>query len=169
MKKILLALFALVSMSAAAQTEQALKFGFLSYEAALKAMPEYAIAQANINELKIKYAAEQKRVEDDFNKKYEEFLDGQKDFPPTILQKRQSELQEQLTKNIAFKKESQRLLANAERETMAPLKERLSGVLAKVATENGLAFVLNTDQDAAPYINPAFGIDLTETVMAALK
>ena len=127
MKRFLLLLLTVVSLSASAQTsEPVLKFGFLSYTAALQSMSDYAIVESQMKELEAQYAAEQKRVEDEFNKKYEEFLDGQRDFPQTILQKRQTELQELLDKNIAFKKEGQRLLAEAREKAMQPLKARLA-------------------------------------------
>ena len=149
--------------------QQGLKFGYVSYQALLTAMPDYALAQTAMAQLREKYDAEQKRVEDDFNQKYEEFLDVQRNFPQTILQKRQSELQEMLDKNIAFKKESQRLLAEAEAEALAPLKERLNAALIQVGQEQGYAFILNTDQQAAPFINPAMGEDATELVKAVLR
>lgn len=87
MKRFLLLLITVISLSASAQTsEPVLKFGFLSYEAVLTSMPEYATVEQGMKDLEAQYAAEQKRVEDEFNKKYEEFLDGQRDFPQTILQ-----------------------------------------------------------------------------------
>ncbi len=152
-----------------AQDAQALKYGYLSYDSVFKAMPEYATMQASMQTLRDKYEAEQKRVEDDFNKKYEEFLDGQASFPQTILQKRQSELQEMLDKNIAFKKESQRLLCKAECEAKAPLKERLAAVLAKVGEERGYAFILNTDGNVVPWLNGAMGEDISEVVKQLLN
>ena len=76
MKKLILFLLLLATMPAMAQGE--LKFGYLSYNVVMQAMPEYAAMQSSMAELREKYEAEQKRVEDDFNKKYEEFLDGQK-------------------------------------------------------------------------------------------
>jgi outer membrane protein len=108
-------------------------------------------------------------VENDFNKKYEEFLDGQAGYPQTILQKRQSELQEMLNKNIAFKKESLQLLSKAEAEALAPLKEKLNSVLAQIGQERGLAFILNTDVNAVPWLNVAMGENLTEAVKELLK
>ena len=170
MRRILFVLFTVISLSASAQTTApVLKFGFLSYDAVLRSMPDYSVVEASMAQLKSQYAAEQKRVEDEFNKKYEEFLDGQRDFPQTILQKRQSELQELLNKNIAFKKESQRLLAEAEKEALAPLQARLANAFAKVGNERGLAFILNTDQNATPWMNPALGEDVTEIVKNLLK
>lgn len=158
----LFCLFTFLPLTASAQ-----QFGYLSYEAALKAMPEYATVQQNLSALKAKYDAELKRVEDDFNKKYEEFLDGQRDFPATILQKRQSELQEMLASNMKFKSETQRLLAKAKAEMMDPLRQKLDQRLAQIGTERGLAFILNTDQNACPFINPAMGVDLNDVVTTA--
>ncbi len=166
MKKIaLLLMMTLLPLWADAQV----KFGYLSYEKAFKAMPEYALAQANLEDLKSKYAAELKRVEEEFNRKYEEFLDGQADFAPTILQKRQTELQEILTKNVAFKAESERLLKQAETDTYAPIRAKLQEAIRRVGAEHGYAFILNTDGDACPYIDPEMGEDVTDLVNEALR
>jgi outer membrane protein len=167
MKKLILFFLLLATMPALAQSE--LKFGYLSYNAVMQAMPEYAAMQNSMAELRQKYEAEQKRVEDDFNKKYEEFLDGQKSYPKTILQKRQSELQEMLDKNIAFKKESQRLLSQAEEEAMAPIRVRLAEVLDAIGLERGYAFIVNTDEKATLWLNPAMGEDVSAAVKGLLQ
>ena len=145
------------------------KFGYFSYEQILKWMPEYKIVVDNMNDLKSKYDAETKRVEEEFNRKYEEFLDGQRDFAPTILQKRQTELQELLNRNVAFKAESERLLAEAEKEAFAPLHQKLSNTLQTIGAQNGYAFILNTDGNACPYIDPTMGEDVTNMLKEALK
>ena len=151
------------------QQAPVLKFGYLSYKGALESMPQYILMQNDMEQLRSKYEAEQKRVENDFNTKYEEFLDGQASFPKTILQKRQSELQEMLDKNIAFKKESQKLLAKAEAEALAPLKAQLAEALARIGQERGYAFILNTDINATPWINVDLGEDINEAVKEALQ
>ena len=148
--------------------ENTLRFGYLSYEQALLSMPQYAVVQQQMADLRAQYQAETKRVEEEFNRKYEEFLEGQREFPKTILQKRQTELQELMEKNIAFKEESRQQLAKAEEEAMSPLKVRLSEAIAKIAAERGLALVVNTDSNACPFINPEMGEDINELVIAAL-
>ncbi len=172
MKKILLTVVIIAAaLCASAQTEPSaptLRFGYLSYSAALKSLPDYIAVQNDMEQLRSQYAAEQKRVEEDFNHKYEEFLDGQRDFPKAILQKRQSELQELLDKNIAFKKESQRLLADAQKSAEAPLRAMLAEALAKVGSERGLAFILNTDCNAVPWLNVQMAEDVTDAVIAAM-
>ena len=169
-KATLILIVTLMSLTAHAQTQTAgIKFGYLSYDAALKAIPGYAEMEADMAELHSQYEAEQQRVENEFNKKYEEFLDGQRDFPETILRKRQTELREMLERNVAFKKDIREQLAVAEAKLFDPLKELLTSALTKIAIENGYAFILNTDQNAVPFINPTLGEDITEEVIRQLK
>ena len=162
-------LFMCVFLGVSAQENATMKFGFLSYEAALQSMPDYTLVQKNLADLKAQYQTEAKRVEDEFNRKYEEFLEGQREFPKTILQKRQSELQELMQKNIAFKQQGLAELARAEQEAMAPLRIKLIEALGKIGRERGYAFIVDTDQKAMPFINPAMGEDINQTVQDALK
>ena len=166
MKKLfLLIVLGVLSLTANAQT----RFGYFSFDNVLKSMPDYVMAQRSIDDLRQKYDAEMKRAEDEFNSKYEEFLDVQKDLVPAILRKRQAELQEMMQKNINFKNESQRLLKQAEADAFAPVKNKLSNALTKVGQAQGYAFILNTDGDACPYVNPEMGEDATELIKEALN
>lgn len=125
--------------------------------------------QSNLSSLRAQYEEETKRSEEEFNEKYELFLDGRSSLDKPILQKRQAELQELLTKNIAFKKEAERLLKQAEADMYAPLKDKLNAVLAKIGMERGYAFILNTDNDALPFVNLSYGEDVTTLVLDAIK
>ena len=158
-----------IFLSLQAQENATFRFGYLSYEAALQSMPDYTIVQQKLSDLRQQYQDETLRVEDEFNRKYEEFLEGQRDFPQSILKKRQMELQELLDKNIAFKENSRKELEKAEQDLMAPLKIRLIEVLDKMGRENGYAFIIDTDVKALPFINPAMGHDLNQQVQDALK
>lgn len=149
--------------------QNVMKFGHLSYEQALKSMPDYALAQQELATLRAQYEAEQQRVEKDFNAKYEEFLDGMREFPKTILYKRQTELKELLERNIAFKAESERQLVKDEEEIFAPLREKLAAVLAQIGLDCGYAFILNTDDNVTPFVNPAYGEDINQMVQDALQ
>ena len=163
---LIIAICAVLCVSA--QDSLSIRFGYLSYQQALQAMPQYALVQKQMAELRHQYEAELQRVTNEFNRKYEEFLEGQREFPKTILQKRQTELQELMTRNVTFKEESLKQLADAEREALAPLKIRLAETVARIANERGLALVVNTDSESCPYINPAWGKNLNELVIASL-
>lgn len=165
MKKFLIFLFMMtLPLMASAQ----IRFGYFNYETVLKQMPDYLLAQRSVDDLRLKYESEMKRAEQDFNAKYEEFLEVQRDLVPSILRKRQAELQEMMDKNIEFKKDAQRLLKQAETDAYVPVKKKLNEAVAKIAAEHGYAFVLNTDGDACPYVNPELGEDATELIKAAI-
>lgn len=169
-KVILVAVMVLTGLSGYAQKENTgMKFAFLSLDSVMHSMEEYAQLQRDMAAMRQQYEAEMKRVEDDFNKKYEEFLDGQKNFPKTILQKRQSELQEMMDKNIAFKKESLQLLNDTEKTQMDVIRMMVEMAVKTLGMQRGYAFILNTDADATPWLNPALGDDITEDVKALLK
>ena len=173
-KTILFLLLTVVSLAVSAQDAQpkdsvAFKFGYLSYDSVMVAVPDYTELKTNMAQLREQYETEQKRVENDFNKKYEEFLDGQASFPKTILQKRQSELQEMLDRNIEFKKQSQKMLSEAEANMMEVIKTTINMAVNIIAQERGYAFVLNTDKEAVTFINPALGEDITEAVKQLLN
>lgn len=180
MKQILLPLvFMLMPVAASAQqsahpqvaapVEQSLRFGYFSYEEVLHTMPGYAIAKHNMDDLRAKYDAETKRAEDEFNAKYEEFLDGQRSFAPSILEKRQAELRELMAKNVTFKAEAVRLLQQADADAYAPLKALIDAAVQKVGKVKGLAFILNTDKGAFPYVNALCGEDVTLLIKENLK
>ena len=169
--KRLISLFVIlfVFLGIRAQENNSFRFGYVSYEAALQSMPDYITVQKKMAELRQQYQAETLRVEDEFNRKYEEFLEGQREFPKTILQKRQSELQELMERNIQFKENSREELAQTEKALMAPLRIRLIETLGKIGRERGYAFIVDTDQKALPFINPAMGEDINQLVKNALK
>ena len=183
MKKNLLFLaFALFALSASAQQNPAvgaqqattaaqpvLRFGYFSFEQVVHTMPGYAIAKHNMDELRGKYDEETKRVETEFNSKYEEFLDGQRSYAKSIFEKRQAELRELMEKNIAFKAEAARLLKKAEEEAYAPLKAKMNAALQQIGKENGFAFILNTDNNATPYLSAEMGVDITEALKEKIK
>ena len=149
--------------------QTATRFGYLSYKEALESMPQYALVKKQMEDLRSKYQAETKRVEEEFNRKYEEFLDGQRDFPKTILQKRQTELQQLMEKNIEFKAASMKELDATEKEAMAPLRLRLNDVLREIGIMKGYAFIYDTDTKALPFLNLEIGENINLLVQDALK
>jgi outer membrane protein len=186
MKKAFLAiLVCMASVSGFAQTEPAvsadttvvsadtvadthLKVGYISYRALLDLIPQTHEVQRQMAELRNQYEQEMQRVEQEFNQKFETFLESRNDYPRTILLKRQNELQQLMQQNIEFRSQAQRELVQAEEEAMRPVHDMLHRAIAIAATDCGVAFVLNTDDNATPFIDSAYGIDLSSNVLNAL-
>ena len=158
-----------VAANSTVVTQTAARYGYLSYQEALESMPQYAMVQKQMENLRSQYQAETLRVEEEFNRKYEEFLEGQREFPKTILQKRQTELQQLMEKNIEFKANSLKELDAAEKEAMAPLRLRLNDVLREIGIKKGYAFIYDTDTKALPFLNPEMGDNINLIVKDALQ
>ena len=131
-------------------------------------MPEYAQAQQQIATLRAKYDAEAVRGEEEFQKKFVEFMQGQKDFPQSIMQKRQAELQTLMKGGVDFRVKAQELLAQAEKEAMGEVQKKLNRAILEVGVAYGYGFILNIDDNACPYINPVAGVDVSDLVRIKL-
>ena len=62
-----------VEKTAAAEVPTGI-FGYLSYDEVLQAMPAMSVVKAKTQALREQYEKELQRAEDEFNKKYEDFL-----------------------------------------------------------------------------------------------
>ena len=170
MKKVILVFFAFMAvLSASAQEAVAFRYGCVSYDQLLKSMPEYAQVESDMATLKAKYDTEMKASEEEFNDKYETFLREQSNYAPSIMRKRQSELEDMMRRNEDFRLESIRLLEQARADMIQQAKQRLNAAIERIASEYQLAFVLNTDADAVPYLNPAMAYNITNAVAEAIK
>lgn len=142
------------------------RFGVVNKSAILESMPEYAKVEQEMDALKASFEAEAKRSADEFNAKYEAFLNEQRNYAPSIMRKRQAELEEMMRSNENFRTESHRLLREAREKALKPLRARINEMITVVAEENNLLFVLNGERDAVPYFQQMVGIDITEQVKA---
>ena len=164
--------FALATLSLLAvnidAVAQKLTFGYLNYTQVLHSMPDYATAQTTMQNIREQYDKEAAYNEDKFFKMYSDYIQGQKSFPEDIMLKRQKELQVAMDQGIKFREESEKLLRSAEADLCQPIEQKLDSAIAVVARARGLAFVINTDQHAYPFINPNDGIDITNLVNLVL-
>ena len=150
-------------------TATQMKIGYFSYNEVLRAMPEYATVQKHLEDLRAQYENEMTNAEKEFNEKYELFLDTQQSMAKAIREKRQSELQSMMERNVAFKEEAKRLLADAEEKAMKPLHDKIAKALYFIGNERAYVLIVNTDSNACPYLNPAMAENITTLLNDVLK
>ena len=155
----------LLTLPSAAQV----KIAYFSNEAVLQSMSEYKLAMTELDRLRAQYDKETQRADEEFNAKYEEFLDNYGTLATSIRRKRQTELQQTMEANVRFREEARRLLRQAEDDAIAPLQQKIDAVLSSYAAQNGFDVVLNTDSNACPYLNPAISVDITSSLSDILK
>ena len=149
--------------------EKTVKFGYLSYTKVIEQMDEYNDAMMTIAQLRKAYDNELRRGEENFSKLFAEYVEGQQSFPENILLKRQKELQQAMDQSIQFKNEAKALLEKKEKDVMDVLHNRLKAALASLAKERHYAFIINTDGDTYPFVNPEIGDDVTDIAIQMLK
>lgn len=168
MKKIILSMLLCFMAVCAAEAQSQVKYGYLSYDAVLRGMPEYAEAQLAMGELVKKYEAEASYNEMNFKRLFAEFLEGQKEFPQSILLKRQRDLQEAMEKGLAYRQSADSLLHAAKEELMLPLRQRLDSAICNVALERGYECVVNSDTRSHLFFSPGVAEDATPFVVEKL-
>lgn len=145
-----------------------LVMGSIRTNTILQNMPQYKAMQASMQALREQYEAEARKSEEEFQRKFEEFLQGKDEFPKTILEKRQNELQSILEANANFRIKVQELLAEAEKSLMADVRAEMSDAIAVVAQDKGVSIVFDLDNGSVPYILSGLAVDLTADVIQLL-
>lgn len=151
-------------------TPVALKFAMVNYGLLLSEMPEVKGIDAEMTKLKAEFDAEAKASQEEFNAKYETFLAEQRNYAPSILRKRQLELEAIMQNNENFRIEAERMLRNAREEMMQSAKKRLNEMIRAYAVENGYTFVFSSDnEEAVPFVSPSLAFDITEAIRLLLQ
>jgi outer membrane protein len=145
-----------------------LVMGSIRTNTILQEMPQYKAMQASMQALREQYEAEARKSEEEFQRKFEDFLQGKDEFPKTILEKRQNELQSILEANANFRIKVQELLAEAEKSLMADVRAEMNDAIAVVAQDKGVSIVFDLDNGSVPYILSGLAVDLTADVIQLL-
>ena len=168
MRKLTIAIFMVFACCVTSVAQQA-KIGYFSYKAILEDMPDYVTAMLGVETLRKQYDEELKAASDEFNEKYELFLDQQSMLDEPIKQKRQADLQSLLDRNTQFRNESMRLLRQAEQDALAPVKQKLNKAIQSVGYSGAFLLIVNTDSEACPYIDSNSAEDVTAKIKSYIR
>ena len=145
---------------------QEVRFAYVDADSVMRALPAYADAQAQLASIRAQYEQEIQYGEQAFQRQFSEFLEGQKNFPEPILLKRQRDLQDALEKGLAFRRDCDRLIRQAEQEHLAPLRKQVDEVIAAIGASGDYAFIL----PAKPlFANPGYCDDITALAISKLN
>lgn len=165
-KKTLAAIMIAIPMLAAAQAP---KFGTVTVEPILEAMPERANVQTQLETASKTYEDEYKKLTEELDKKYGEFqkLSEDKTTPDAIKERRMQEIQELQKKAQQFLQTAQQDLQRQQAQLMQPIEEKIMTAIKAVGQENGFTFILpegvaafqSADvQDVTPLVKAKLGI-----------
>ena len=147
---------------------QAQKFGHISSEEVLQAMPEYDSAQLKLQELQQHYELEIERIQVEINKKIEEFNQNETTMSDLIKEAKASEVQELQMRLQNYSQTAQQDLQQQSQIVIQPVMEKARGVIDEVAKEHGLIYVFDISQGNPVYTSEE-SLDMLPLVKAKLE
>lgn len=171
MKKIFLITALTISLlfveKIAAQTPQ--QIAYINSNELLETMPEKVRASNKLIDLNNKYKDELKVMQNDYNKKYSDFISYQTSMAENIRLRRMQELYELERQINDFMKVAQEDISNTEKELIEPMRQKIKDAIYKVGVERGfvciydlanpaIAFVTPDATDATPFVKQKLGI-----------
>lgn len=145
------------------------KFGYFSYATVLDSLPQYKEAMDDFAKLKNRCLKEIEHNEQELTRFYVAFLDGHREFPEPILRKRQKELQQMIDNSVVFRDQLKVWLRHAKDSLSASSRQLVDSAIQKVCTELSLMYAMNTDGGEYRYVNPEYGMDITEDILLVIK
>ncbi|WP_300727279.1 OmpH family outer membrane protein [uncultured Bacteroides sp.] len=163
LKKIALLLLFIAPMTVFAQ-----KFAHFKSMDIIPVMPEWAKAQTDIQALQKQYEDELKRTSDEFNKKYAEYQQEQKNLPANIQERRQKELQDLQEKGMQYQQDAQQQLQKAYADMMDPIYKKLEDAVKAIGVSGGYTYIFDLNRTDIPYINETMSKDVTNDIKTKL-
>ena len=153
---IALCVFAAV-FTASAQT--APKFGHINMQEIIFLMDETDSARAELDKFSADMQATYSAMVEELRTKYATYEQMSANWTPSVLSTKQQEIQD-------LESRLQQYQQNAQNQLMAPIQQKATEALNKVAKANGLVCVF--EETVTPYIDAAQCMDLTDQVRTEL-
>jgi outer membrane protein len=167
-KKILLTIIAIVSLSTLAFSQAALKIGFVNSETIINDLPEAKDSQQKLQDMVKSWQDEIQKRSDALQGKYEDYQKQSNMLNETTKQQRQKELVDEEQKLNQYRTEKQQELQAQRDKIMKPIQEKVYKAIAKVAKDKKLSFVFDKATDVPLlYADPMY--DYTPDVLIYLK
>ena len=131
-------------------------------------MPEFATMQKQMADMEAKYKNEMQVMQDEYNKKYSDFVAQQDSLTENIKMRRMQELQDMEQRTQNFIQISQHDFQKKQGELFTPIQDKLKNAIKAVGDEKGYTYILdpqivlyqgNTAVDATQFVKAKLGIN----------
>ena len=136
----------------AAQTAQ--QVAYINSNELLEAMPDKAKASAILVDLNQKYKDELKVMQNDYNKKYSDFISYQTSMAENIRLRRMQELYELERQINEFMKLAQQDIESQEKALIEPLRLKIKDAVYQVGVEKGFVCIYDLANPAIAFVTP---------------
>lgn len=163
MKKILIAILMMAPLSLCAQ-----KFAHFNTAEIIPDMKEYTTAQEELKAMEKQYTDDLKLMQDELQKKSEEYQKEQANLLDNVRQRREQELNDLYTRLQQSYQDNQAALQKAEAEKMNEIREKVMAVVKKIGEDGGYVYIVDTSAGVIPYVSTTLSTDITAQVKKEL-
>ncbi|NOZ47250.1 MAG: OmpH family outer membrane protein [Chlorobi bacterium] len=149
--KLILVVCLLASGSLVAQTK--LKIGHIDSNKLLSIMPEKAEVQATLEAHAKDIENTLAGMQDEFEKKYQDYLAKSDSLTPLIKQTKEAELQDLQQRIQTFQTNAQQDYQTKQTELFQPVIEKAKKAIEEVAKENGYTYIIDSGSGALIYFS----------------
>ncbi|MDR1372636.1 MAG: OmpH family outer membrane protein [Dysgonamonadaceae bacterium] len=158
-----LVLFAFLLVPALGFSQE--KIAYVSYEEIIPLMPEYEALQDSLENENANYAEQLKTDQDEYEKKYAEFVEKQATLAENIKKRRQEDLEDLRKRIFLFQQQAQQSLQTLQQTLLAPIIAKVDKALEDISVQNGFTYVIRAE--ALQYSSPK-SINATPLLKAKL-
>ena len=166
-KKFLLAAVCICSLSVMAQAQQTFKFGTVNSQEIFMQMPEKATAEQTLQDINKKYEDEFVKIQEEFTKKYKEFMALGDTIPETIRARRMQEVQDSQSRIESFREMASQDIQKQQEALFAPIQQKLLEAIKSVGAEGKYTYIFDLAYPIVIY-QGAPSEDVTPLVKAKL-
>ena len=165
MKKLIIFLLMMLPLSIFAQES---KIAIVNTDEVIQVMPEFIDMQKQMADMEKKYQAEMKVMEEEYKKKYSDYMAQQDSLTENIKIRRMQELQDMEQRTQNFIQLSQQDFQKKQQELFTPIQEKLKNAIKAVGDEKGYTYIINpqvvlyagsASVDATPCVKAKLGIN----------
>lgn len=145
------------------------RFGWVNSQLVIRQVPGYAAAESTLNAEIAGFRTEVQRMQTQLDSMIRAFDQQQIALSPTSRQSKQREIQETQQRLEQRYNELQTQAAERERELVAPLEERVKGVIEGLRAERNLLFIFDVGAPGNNIVAADRSLDLTAVVVQRLQ
>ena len=162
MKKLIVTIMLALPMLAAAQN-----FGHVNTQAVFSQMPEVAQVKLKMDTINSQYENQLASMNEEFQKKYQDYQAQEATMAPAVKQIRQQELQEMQQRIQLFYNTAEQDIQKKQQELIAPVHEKMAKAIKAVGDRDGFTYIFDSASmvhigadaiDATPAVKKELGI-----------
>jgi outer membrane protein len=122
---------------------QEIKIAYVNVQEIFIAMPELSNIEKQLTDLNEKYSQELKSMQDEYQKKYSDYIAQQDSLTENIKLRRMQEIEDLRTRMENFVPIAQQDMQKKQEELYKPVQEKIQGAIKAVGEEKGYTYIMD--------------------------